>query len=86
MPLRNEKCFWTVVFAIIATCILTAIIGFYIGFVLKDIVLLASGLVVIELSVALFSEFTGLFKDQLNIKEQELAKSLDINKLKKIAN
>lgn len=83
MPLSNEKCFRRVVIAIVVVSILAAGTGLYVGFALNDIVLLASVLVTIVMFVALFSEFTGLFKDHLNKNERESAKSKDVSKLKK---
>lgn len=84
----DEKCnekFRTVV-TIVAVSVLEIGTGFYVGFILKDIVLLASVLVTIVLFVGLFCEFTGLFKDHLNKKNEcELAKSIDISKLKNSA-
>jgi hypothetical protein len=86
VPLREEKCFRMVILAIITISALIVAIGFYIGFALKNIVLLASTLVLIILSLSLLSEFTGLFKDRLNEKELKLALSLDPSKLKKNIN
>ncbi len=86
MPLREEKCFREVIIVIIAISALIVAIGVYIGFALKNIVLLASTLVLIIVFVSLFSEFTGLFKDQLNENELKLASSLDTGKLKKNIN
>lgn len=86
MPLREEKCFRMVILTIIAISALIVAIGFYIGIALKNIVLLASTLVLIIMSVSLLSEFTGLFKDRLNEKELKLAPSLDTSKLKKNVN
>lgn len=72
----------TVISVMIGTSVITIIIGFYIGLIQKDIILLATTLVVIELFVSLIVEITGAFKDRLNKKEKELAKLLDIQKLK----
>jgi hypothetical protein len=86
VPLKDERCFRVVILTIISISTLIVAIGFYTGFALKNIVLLASTLVLIVLFVSLFSEFTGLFKDRLNEKELKLAPSLDTSKLKKNTN
>ena len=79
--IQNKK--KTMLSAMIVISAITIIIGFYVGFILKDIILLAAVLVVIELFVALIVEITGVFKDTLNNKEKELAKLLGIQKLKR---
>ena len=80
---NSNYCYGTVVITMIAVSVFEIGIGFYIGFVLKDIVLLASVLLTIMLFVGLLSEFTWLFKDHLNKNERELAEYMDISKLKK---
>lgn len=47
-------------------------------------ILLVATLAVIELFIAIITETTGVFKDRLSKKEEELAKLLDIKKLKDI--
>lgn len=73
----NEKCKKIVI--MVAVSVFEIGTGFYVGFVQKDIVLLASVLVTIVLFVGLLCEFTWLFKDHLNKNERRLAKSMDIN-------
>lgn len=71
-------------FATIGISAIIIIIGFYIWFIQKNVTLLVTALVVIELFVALITEISGIFKDRLNKKEKELAKFLDVQKLKNI--
>lgn len=72
-----------VLIVMIVTSVITAIIGLYIGFILKDIILLTTTLITIELFIVLVIESAGIFKDRLSKKQLESAKSFDVQKLKK---
>lgn len=70
-------------FAMIGTSAIIVIVGLYIGLILKDVILLAATLAVIELFTVLIVEISGISKDRLSKKEKELTKFLDIQKLKR---